>query len=91
MHGEVHRVAEAAQDLELEVGVTTAAQAVVGDRVRDRAQVVRADLDPDQRPRVEQAAAPQRRGEGRGKRPRGERGAGGRLCRTLTAASQPGI
>ena len=53
--GEV--VAEAAQHLELEVRVAAAGKAVVGDRVSDRAQVVRADLHPHERPRVEQRGA----------------------------------
>ena len=39
----LQRVAEPAQDLHLEVAVGAAGQPVVGDRVRDRAQVVRGD------------------------------------------------
>ena len=39
----LQRVAEAAQDLQLDVGVVAAREAVVGDRVGDRAQVVRRD------------------------------------------------
>ena len=39
----LQRVAEAAQDLQLDVGVVAAREPVVGDRVGDRAQVVRRD------------------------------------------------
>ena len=49
-------VAEAAQDLELEVAIVAAGQPVDGDRVRDRAQVVRGDGDADRGAGVEQPA-----------------------------------
>ena len=55
----LQRIAEPAQDLELEVGVRAAGEPVVGDRVRDRAQVVRGDRDPDLRPRVQEPAREQ--------------------------------
>ncbi len=55
-HRLLQRVAEAAQHLQLEVGVLAAGEAVVGDRVGDGAQVVRADGQPHRPARVEQPA-----------------------------------
>ena len=49
-------VAEAAQDLELELGVRAAGDPVAGDRVGDRAQVVRGDGHPQRRAGGEQLA-----------------------------------
>ena len=55
----LQRVAEPAQDLQLEVGVVAAGDPVVGDRVRDGADVVRGDRDPhrDALARARRAAA----------------------------------
>ena len=52
----LERVAQPAQDLQLQVGAVAAGQLVVGDRVRDRAQVVAGDRHAQRGTGVEQPA-----------------------------------